>query len=48
MASGRWRISRLANELVSKNGNTFRGFADLAAWIAEHLRVESAVLDAHL
>jgi len=31
-------------ELVSRNGNTFRGFAELAAWIAEHLRVESAVL----
>ncbi len=32
-------------ELVSRNGNVFRGFADLAAWIAEHLRVESAVID---
>ena len=32
-------------ELISRNGNTFRGFADLATWIAEHLRVESAVLD---
>jgi ATP-dependent DNA ligase len=30
--------------LVSRNGNTLRGFADLAAWLAEHLRVESAVL----
>jgi bifunctional non-homologous end joining protein LigD len=35
-------------ELVSRNGNTFRGFADLAAWIAEHLRVESAVLDGEI
>ena len=24
----------------------FRGFAELAAWIAEHLRVENAALDA--
>jgi hypothetical protein len=29
-------------ELISENGNVFRGFADLAAWIAEHFRVESA------
>src|SRR5262245_21066922 len=35
-------------ELISRNGNVFRGFADLAAWIAEHLRVESAVLMARL
>jgi ATP-dependent DNA ligase len=35
-------------ELISRNGNTFRGFADLAAWIAEHLRVESAVLDGEI
>jgi KTSC domain len=27
-------------ELISRNGNTFRGSADLATWIAEHLRVE--------
>ena len=32
-------------ELIFRNGNVFRGFADLAACIAEHLRVESAVLD---
>jgi bifunctional non-homologous end joining protein LigD len=32
-------------ELSSRNGNTFHGFADLAAWIAAHLHVESAVLD---
>jgi len=32
-------------ELISRNGNTFRGFADLAAWIAEHPHVESAVLE---
>ena len=35
-------------ELISRNGNTFRGFADLAAWIAEHLKVESAVLDGEI
>ena len=34
--------------LVSRNGNVFRGFADLATWIAEHLRVESAVLDGEI
>jgi bifunctional non-homologous end joining protein LigD len=35
-------------ELISRNGNTFHGFADLATWIAEHLRVESAVLDGEI
>jgi hypothetical protein len=35
-------------ELVSRNGNVFRGFADLATWIAEHLKVEDAVLMARL
>src|SRR5262245_42458966 len=35
-------------QLVSRNGNTFHGFADLAAWIAEHLRVESAVIDGEI
>src|SRR5262245_17764145 len=35
-------------DLVSRNGNTFRGFAELANWIAEHLRVESAVLDGEI
>src|SRR5215510_7010964 len=25
-------------ELVSRNGNTFCGFAELASWIAKHLR----------
>ena len=36
------------SELISRNGNVFRGFADLAAWLAEHLRVESAVLDGEI
>jgi ATP-dependent DNA ligase len=35
-------------ELFSRNGNTFRGFADLAAWLASHLRVGSAVLDGEI
>ncbi len=35
-------------ELISRNGNVFRGFAELATWIAEHLRVESAVLDGEI
>jgi bifunctional non-homologous end joining protein LigD len=35
-------------QLISRNGNTFRGFADLATWIAERLRVESAVLDGEI
>jgi bifunctional non-homologous end joining protein LigD len=35
-------------ELISRNGNTFHGFAELATWIAEHLRVESAVLDGEI
>jgi ATP-dependent DNA ligase len=33
---------------VSRNGNIFRGFADLGGWIAKHLRVESAVLDGEI
>jgi ATP-dependent DNA ligase len=37
-----------SGQLISRNGNTFRGFADLATRIAEHLRVESAVLDGRL
>ena len=36
------------HKIVSRKGNVFRGFADLAAWIAEHLPVESAVLDAEI
>jgi bifunctional non-homologous end joining protein LigD len=35
-------------ELVSRNGNTFRAFAELADWISKHLRVESAVLDGEI
>jgi len=35
-------------ELVSRNGNTFRGFSELANWIAKHVRIESAVLDGEI
>jgi bifunctional non-homologous end joining protein LigD len=35
-------------ELISRNGNRFHGFAELATWIAAHLRVESAVLDGEI
>jgi bifunctional non-homologous end joining protein LigD len=35
-------------ELISRNGNVFRGFVDLATWIAEHLRLESVVLDGEI
>src|SRR5215471_9554682 len=41
-------IERGKAELVSRNGNTFHGFAELAGWIADHLRVESAVLDGEI
>ncbi len=42
------QIAAGRGELISRNGNVFRGFADLAASIAEHLRVESAVLDGEI
>jgi bifunctional non-homologous end joining protein LigD len=35
-------------DLVSRNGNSFRNFKDLAQWIAENLRVENAVLDGEI
>src|SRR4051794_25535209 len=41
-------IQDAKGELVSRNGNVFRGFAELATWIAEHLRVESVVLDGEI
>jgi len=41
-------VQNAQGELISRNGNTFRGFAELATWIAEHLRVESAVLDGEI
>src|SRR2546428_11342737 len=34
--------------LVSRNGNVFRGFKDLAQWIGDNLRVENAVLDGEI
>jgi bifunctional non-homologous end joining protein LigD len=35
-------------QLISRNGNNFHGFADLATWIGKHLRVENAVLDGEI
>src|SRR5438876_10891540 len=35
-------------DLVSRNGNTFRNFKDLAQWIGENFRVESAVIDGEI
>jgi hypothetical protein len=35
-------------DLVSRNGNTFRNFKDLAQWIGENLGVENAVIMARL
>ena len=35
-------------ELISRNGNVFRGFKELATWIAEHLKVKDAVLDGEI
>src|SRR5262249_14224895 len=35
-------------DLVSRNGNTFRNFKDLAQWIGEHLHVENAVIDGEI
>jgi bifunctional non-homologous end joining protein LigD len=35
-------------ELISRNGNVFRGFSDLGTWLAEHIRVESAVIDGEI
>jgi bifunctional non-homologous end joining protein LigD len=42
------RVEAGVGELISRKGNIFRGFADLATWIAEHLRVESAILDGQI
>jgi bifunctional non-homologous end joining protein LigD len=36
------------SELVSRNGNTFRGFSELADWIATHLKVDSAIIDGEI
>ena len=35
-------------DLVSRNGNTFRNFKNLAPWIGENLRVENAVIDGEI
>src|SRR5437870_13532760 len=34
--------------LVSRNGNVFHGFADLANWVGKNLRVTDAVLDGEI
>jgi bifunctional non-homologous end joining protein LigD len=41
-------IEDAKGELVSRNGNTFHGLAELATWIAEHPKVGSAVLDGEI
>lgn len=41
-------INEGQGELVSKNGNTFKGFAELATWIAQQVRVENAVIDGEI
>src|SRR5262245_4788958 len=44
-------LAHIANgkgELISRNGNVFRGFGELATWIAEHLKIEDAVLDGEI
>ena len=41
-------ISDGKGELISRNGNVFRGFAELATWIAGHLKVEDVVLDGEI
>lgn len=41
-------IADRKGELISRNGNVFRSFSDLATWIAEHLKAESAVLDGEI
>jgi bifunctional non-homologous end joining protein LigD len=35
-------------DFVSRNGNRFRNFKDLAQWTGENLRVESAVIDGEI
>jgi len=47
MAYGRWHIEAGCGELVSRN-EPIPCFAELAAWIGEHLHVESAVLDGEI
>jgi ATP-dependent DNA ligase len=41
-------ISNGTGELVSRDGDVFRGFAELATWISEHLKVQNAVLDGEI
>jgi bifunctional non-homologous end joining protein LigD len=41
-------VSEGQGRLVSRNGNVFKGFAELANWLADHLPVESAVFDGEI
>jgi bifunctional non-homologous end joining protein LigD len=38
-------VDRGSCELVSRNGNVFRRFAELGAWLGEHVPAENAILD---
>jgi len=42
------QIEGAQGQLLSRRGNVFRGFADLAVSIAKHLGVESAVMDGEI
>jgi bifunctional non-homologous end joining protein LigD len=42
------KIADGKGELISRKGNVFRGFSDLADWIAEHTPVQTAVLDGEI
>src|SRR5262245_36486664 len=37
------QVAEGKGELISRNGNVFHGFSELASWIAEHLKVDDAV-----
>src|SRR5262249_2941112 len=41
-------IENVQCDLVSRNGNTFCNFKDLAEWIGEHLPVENAVINGEI
>jgi|SRR5579883_435710 len=42
------RLQGGKGELISRNGNVFRGFAGLADWLAAHIRAESAIIDGEI
>jgi bifunctional non-homologous end joining protein LigD len=35
-------------QLVSRNGNVFRGFKEIADWIGQNVRIESTILDGEI